>query len=315
MRYNKPPLSIDDQLTRLEHRGLAIPDKDKAKRYMLHIGYYRLSAYALPYEIDSSNHLRSHQFVADVSFDDIVDLYVFDRKLRLLVLEAIERIEVSVRSNWAHYLSMETNDPHAFLNRDNFNNHWDHQKQLSKVAKDISSSNEVFVTHYLRKYKDPYLPHIWAMAETLSIGGLSHWYKNTKYKSAVKAKVAQAVGIPAVELMDSILHCLTLLRNICAHHNRLWNRKMLMQLPNIKKLNHLIISEKIDDKKQNKYQEQPKREIYNYLVVIGHMMKSISPKTQWLQKVKALVTERSQVEQKAMGFPQHWQSNPYWQGA
>ncbi len=311
MKYDKPPLSIDDQIQRLKDRGLVVSDEERAKRYLTHIGYYRLSAYILPYEEQSSNNERTHKIQSDVSFDDIVDLYVFDRKLRVLVLEAIERIEVSVRSNWTHYLSIDSNSSHAFLCKKYFNNHWDYLEQLSKAAKDVKQSNEIFVKHYLNKYTDPYLPHIWAISETLSIGALSRWYKNTKCKN-IKSKVAKAVGIPSAELMDGILHCLTLLRNICAHHNRLWNRKMVTQLPHFKKLELTMLYDLIDDAGQDKQQKQLKRELYNYLIITGYMIKNISPKSSWLNRVKDLMNSRSLEQQQAMGFPPQWQQQSFW---
>jgi abortive infection bacteriophage resistance protein len=311
MIYDKPPLSIDEQITRLQDRGLMIHDKERAERYLIHIGYYRLSSYLLVFEESSQDGSRTHKFKPDTTFDDIIDLYVFDRKLRVLVMEAIERIEVSVRSNWTHYLSLQANNSHAHLDRKCFANHWDHQKQLSKVAYEIKNSKEIFVTHYLKKYSEPFSPHVWGISETLSIGALSHWYANTK-ELKIKTLVARAVGVPAVDVMEGILHSLTLIRNIGAHHNRLWNRRMVKQLPNIKKLRSVLVYEKVYDSKQEKYQNQLRREIYNYLIIMGHIMTRISPKTTWIERLKEHVETRNNQQQIAMGFPEDWQKNKFW---
>ena len=102
--FNKPPLSLADQLSLLISRGLTMSDPSDATHYLTHIGYYRLSGYALPFQIGGSGADR-HNFKPGVTFDDILDRYVFDRKLRLLVMDAIERIEISVRAALSNILA------------------------------------------------------------------------------------------------------------------------------------------------------------------------------------------------------------------
>lgn len=315
MKYNKTPLSIPDQVQRLKDRSLIIDDTIKAEHHLSNIGYYRLSAYWLPYELPTTNgsKSRNHQFKPNTHFDEILDLYIFDRKLRLLVIEAIERIEVAVRTQWANALSLATSNPHAYLDAGLFKDPWQHNKDISKIVRDIEASHETFVTHYTSTYSEPFLPPIWAVVETLTLGALSRWYASTKDNTA-RAKVSKALGMPTVEIMESVLHCLTLIRNICAHHARLWNRKMTMQLPNIKRLKNEIQTEGIADKKGN-IQQQPRREIYNYLIVMISMMKTINPTTTWVNRLAELIKTTSVAQQNAMGFPNGWQSKPIWQGA
>lgn len=314
MKYNKTPLSIPEQVQRLKDRKLIIGDSVKAERYLSNIGYYRLSAYWLPYELPATNgsKSRNHQFKPNTYFDEIVNLYIFDRKLRLLIMEAIERIEVAVRTQWANALSLATNNPHAYLDASLFKNPWQHHKDLSKIVRDIEASHETFVTHYTSTYDEPFLPPIWAVVETLTLGALSRWYASTKDNTA-RAKVSKALGMPTVEIMESVLHSLTLIRNICAHHARLWNRKMTMQLPKIKRLQNAIQTEEIIDKKGN-VQQQPRREIYNYLIVMISIMKTINPTTTWVKRLADLIKTTSIEQQNAMGFPIDWQSKPIWQG-
>lgn len=315
MKYNKTPLSIPDQVQRLKDRSLIIDDTIKAERYLSNIGYYRLSAYWLPYELPTTNgsKSRNHQFKPNTHFDEILDLYIFDRKLRLLVIEAIERIEVAVRTQWANALSLATSNPHAYLDASLFKDPWQHYKDISKIVRDIEASHETFVTHYTSTYSEPFLPPIWAVVETLTLGALSRWYASTKDNTA-RAKVSKALGMPTVEIMESVLHCLTLIRNICAHHARLWNRKMTMQLPNIKRLKNDIQTEDVTDKTGN-IQQQPRREIYNYLIVMISMMKTINPTTTWVNRLAELIKTTSVAQQNAMGFPTDWQSKPIWLGA
>ena len=110
VKYNKPPTTYEQQIQLLEQRGMLVPDKPSAQHYLSHINYYRLGAYWLPFEADHDN----HSFQKGTNFDQVLDLYVFDRELRLLVMDAIERIEVSIRTQWAYHFSHKYG-PHALL--------------------------------------------------------------------------------------------------------------------------------------------------------------------------------------------------------
>jgi hypothetical protein len=112
LTYNKPPLSLDDLVGRLADRGLDIPDPDRARRYLRHIGYYRLSPYTIPFQRGHPDHLLR----VGTAFDDVLDLYVFDRALRLLVMDALERVEVAVRAALTDHMSTTYADPHWYMN-------------------------------------------------------------------------------------------------------------------------------------------------------------------------------------------------------
>ncbi|WP_289172486.1 Abi family protein [uncultured Parasutterella sp.] len=104
-QFNKPHTTFSQQVDRLVQRGLIVKDIEKAKKQLEIIGYYRLSSYFFFLEEKNNDNSRSHKFKKDATFDDAIRLYVFDQKLRLLVMEAIERIEVALRSSWAHKMS------------------------------------------------------------------------------------------------------------------------------------------------------------------------------------------------------------------
>ena len=95
MQYNKPPIDIPSQIALLKSRGLAFRDKNKAAHYLSNISYYRLRAYTYPFQEDTEN---DHSFKEGIFFEDIIELYVFDRKLRILVFDAIEKIEIALRT-------------------------------------------------------------------------------------------------------------------------------------------------------------------------------------------------------------------------
>ncbi|PKO83383.1 MAG: hypothetical protein CVU17_08365 [Betaproteobacteria bacterium HGW-Betaproteobacteria-11] len=118
MKFTKPAIPLDDQIALLRSRGLTIADEGRARHYLRFVGYYRLAGYALPYQVNY-NADGSHRFLDGVSFEDILDLYVFDRKLRLAVMDAVERIEVAFRAQFSQGMS-ELHGPHWFMDAAHF---------------------------------------------------------------------------------------------------------------------------------------------------------------------------------------------------
>lgn len=313
MRYSKPALSISDQAQLLLDRGLICEDRQRLEHYLSNIGYYRLSAYLLPFEQASVNgDSRNHKLLPNTTFEQVLNLYVFDRKLRLLVMEAIERIEVAARTRWASAMALR-HGSHAHMNADLFKDPWQHACDIARVAKDLRDSNETFVVHYRNKYEAPYLPPIWAMVETMTLGGLSRWIASTN-DNQVKQEVAKMLGMPTIEILEQVLHALTPVRNICAHHARLWNRRFILLLPNIKRLRGQFITETIVTP-AGATQEPLTREIYNFLVVIQNLMLKMSPTTSWGERLAEHIELLTPGQQSAMGFPVDWKSRQPWAGA
>jgi abortive infection bacteriophage resistance protein len=134
MQFNKPATTLDDQIKLLECRGMVFGNKKAAKHYLSHINYYRIGAYWLHYEADHG----THSFKPDTRFEDVIALYVFDRKLRLLVMDAIERIEVSVRTHLAYEMA-HTYGPHAYLDKTLFKDK-NYDSCLEKLEEEINRS-------------------------------------------------------------------------------------------------------------------------------------------------------------------------------
>lgn len=302
LHYSKPPLSVSDQATLLLNRGLLCNNIQKLEEYLTTIGYYRLSAYWLPFELPSNNFTRNHQFRPNTDFDEILKLYFFDRRLRLLVIEAIERIEVALRSQWSGHLALESQNSHAYIDSSQFKCPSHHIRNLAKIDHDLERSKETFVQHYKSKYSTPHLPPIWAIVETMTLGSLSMWYENTE-STKVKSAVSRMFGLPGHDITSKVLHALTPVRNVCAHHCRLWNRKFPMLLPKIKRLNHSLVTQA--NQQQDHY-------LYNYLVVIIHLMNSISPNSSWRQRLIDELNTVTPVQHQAMGFPGNWASLQIW---
>ena len=296
-KYQKKPLSISEQADLLITRGLVCDNEERLKSYLSSIGYYRLSAYWYPYLDKNTN-----KFSPNTNFKTILSLYIFDRKLRLLVIEAIERIEVSLRAQWSRELSLQ-GGAHAYMNANLFKCSRIHEESFRKITNTLSKNKETFIQHYRETYDDPKLPPIWTIVEIMTFGELSHWFENTK-NNKIKKSIATAFNIPNNRLMKRIFVALTIVRNICTHHNRLWNRRFIEASPYIKMLNKNLVPDSSPNQ-QAKY-------LYNYLVVIEHLMRSISPNSQWKFRLIELLDTIGSNNHQQMGFPNDWRQRPAW---
>ena len=291
--FTKPATTFAQQVSLLQQRGMAIPDPARAEFYLQQLNYYRLGAYSLPFE---ANHV-THHFRAGTCFEDVVNLYTFDRELRLLVLDAIERIEVSVRTQWAYHLA-HLHCPHAHLDSALALkvNHW--QGNLHKLTEEVNRSDEVFIQHLRNTYSEA-LPPLWAVCEVMSLGLLSRWYNNLK-PMATRRVIAAHYGVDE-QALESWLRHLSLVRNTCAHHSRLWNRDFTITptRPRNKPAGLAV-------------QWQPQsRKLYNTLVILLYLMDKISPDHHWRQRLLDLITRHS-IAVAAMDFPAQWQALPIW---
>lgn len=215
--FGKVATSHADQVILLQQRGMIVDNQAEAELYLQHLNYYRLSAYWLPFEADHA----THTFRPGTRFTDVLNLYIFDRELRLLVLDAIERIEVSVRSQWAYQLA-HLHGPHAHLNSALARKPHFWRSNIDQLTEEVDRSEEAFIKHLKSTYSDR-LPPIWAACEVMSLGLLSRWYNNLKPMPTRRA-IAATYRIDE-KVLESWLRHLSLIRNTCAHHSRLWNRE------------------------------------------------------------------------------------------
>jgi abortive infection bacteriophage resistance protein len=271
MHFNKLPKTVDEQIQLLQSRGMEIDDLEQARHYLSHINYYRLAGYWIPFE---SNH-QTHQFKRGTNFNQVISLYDFDRELRLLVLDAIERIEVSFRTQFTYFMA-HNHGTHSYLDANLARNkkYWEYN--LKRLKDQINQSDELFIKHYQNKYSRPDLPPIWSVCEIMSFGTLSRWFRNLSPMPTRKA-ISAKYQIDN-KVLESIMHHLTSLRNICAHHSRLWNRKFTVTLKSPKKPQELVNNFNL-----NTSQDQERR-IYNTLVLLAWFSGIVSPASSWGKK-------------------------------
>ena len=219
-KYNKPPLTYQEQIDLLARRGLIIKDRDKAEQFLAGINYYRFSAYCIPFEESR------HKFRPNVYFEQVQKLYEFDRQLRFLIDEALEIIEIALRSRIAYYLSHQYG---AFVHEDasKFFQRFNHTEWIAKVHEEAERSQETFITHYKNTYEDfPKIP-LWIAVEIMSFGSLSKLFHNLMRRDQIT--VAKHFGFHS-NILASWLHTFVYIRNICAHHSRLWNRELAIAM-------------------------------------------------------------------------------------
>ncbi|HFD0507466.1 Abi family protein [Vibrio cholerae] len=337
--FTKTAKTLDEQIALLQERGLTIRDPERAKCYLEVISFFRLSSYMRPFQVPND---QTHQFKAGAEFKSVVELYAFDRELRLLIMDAVERVEVAVRATFNNHMGTkyQTEEPHSgshwYLNESLFKRDYNHKRMLSDVEscqsrdfsdlqKDIAKINrgnqsaeekasriekrvrERYPRFYHHNYQQPRLMPSWAMVEELTFGTISHIY-NGLAKDADRKAIAKRFDTPQ-DVFQSWLHTLNFVRNCCAHHSRLWNRELSIP-PKVPNGEHWQLPSRLEPSKV-----QPSRRIYMVLLMLAHLMRQISPDSQWHNKVKALVTVMyPSVPLAPMGFPDNWRSHIFWGG-
>lgn len=297
MRYTKPPVSFSDQIQKLKDRGLIIPDEAAALRYLSNISYYRLRAYTYPYQ-DNDN--PNHPFVGEVSMEDILALYTFDRKLRLLIFDAVEKIEIALRTQIIYQWAI-VHGSHWHLNQNLYKDGGKFVRHLASLQKEIDRSNETFIDHYKHKYSQPEEPPCWMSLEVTSIGLLSLLFKNLK-NSPEKKAVTHHFGLLSNEILENWMHNFCHIRNICAHHGRLWNRRIPIPITMPRKTKAaFIVNKSIYPYK-----------LYASLCAMVYIISIINRESTFKQQLLELVSNCPQGQLKEMGFPRDWKNENFW---
>lgn len=338
--FNKPAKNIEQQLELLKQRGLSVRQPERAMRFLEVVSFFRLSIYMRPFQIPDD---KEHRFKPSSEFKDIINLYAFDRELRLLVIDAIERVEVAVRASLNNHMSCKYQDnsdihsgSHWYLNRRLFKKEYDYQrliaelentqsKEATQLRRDIEKINrsnvadkvkqqrisqrtkENYPRFYQYNYQTPALMPGWAMTEEITLGSLSHLYQGL-VKDADRKAIARRLDVPH-EVLSSWLHTLTFVRNCCAHHSRLWNRELAVQ-PKIPRDELWELSKHLPNT-----QVQPQRRIYIVLLLLAHLMRQVSPDSQWHNKVTTFIFKHPEIPLFSMGFPKNWQAHTFWRDA
>lgn len=308
--YLKKPLTYQDQVQTWVYRGLQVPDQLRAQSYLSHISYYRLSAYCIPFRSVKD------KFNKNITFDDVLSLYMFDRELRLLILDAIERIEIGLRTQiiyqLAHKYGSHWHDNNGlfvspYVNKygftvDRFRNFQDF------LHKEYTSTDpEVFIKHYFDNYDTPATPPSWMALELVTIGGLSRLFSNL-VNDEDKKIISDNYKLPFF-VFESWFHAITHLRNLCAHHCRVWNREYRITPKLLLKPKYNWVDKSFDINNRT----------FFYLNVLKYFLNSINPNNTFKTKLENLFGKYPNVDIEYLGIPTDansnlidWKSQPLW---
>jgi len=296
--FRKPVLGVADQISMLEQRGMIIHDLAKAERCLRQIGFQRLSDYWRMFQyLDGSE--KDDHFRPGTTFDAVLERYVFDGRLRLLCMGAIETIEVAARASISSAMS-ESYGSHWFQTSANFSNEFDHKdfmrevKQSAGIAPLSLHKQTDAIRRYMRRYHQPPVPPSWVTIETFSLGCLSRAFAGLRNPN--KSTIAQRFEMPRKRL-QSWLHSLSFLRNLCAHHCRILNFDFgITPLVPESERRHVI---------------NPKR-FYSFAVAIQTLLTTINGDNRWRDDLKALFAEHPDIPLDLIGFPPDWEQMQIW---
>ena len=301
MLYNKKVTTITEQIEQLKKRGLSIANEEDAAYHLSNISYYRLAGYWWPMQSDKTNHV----FKPNSRFEDVISLYNFDRELRIILFDVIERIEISLRTKMIYHLSHEF-DFWWFQKTDIFLNTMELIKTLSVLEEEIERSKDIFLKEHKKKYKEDlrFPPSIKSL-EITSFGALSRLYGNLK--PSVKSKDAIAAEFNTVNhtYLPSWLQSIAQIRNICAHHGRLWNKNLPGRPALLSKPPALWL------KKVPLATEH--HTLYIHICCMKYLLDVADKNHYFTLRLSELLKKYPSVDLKALGFYTDWQSEPLWQ--
>lgn len=299
--HMKPWTSIADQIELLKSKGMIITDDALAAQALDRFGYYRLSGYWFSFrDKDASGAILNH-FAPDTHLKEIVDLYVFDKRLRLLALDALERIELAIQVDVASILGRHDPAAHTmteFLNQKYVQN--GQAARWSSKYEDLKrrSNRRAFVRHNLETYGE--LP-IWVAIEIFDFGALSHLFKMMQRPD--RDRIAAKYGLSGGNVLEQWLKSLTYMRNIAAHHERLWNN-------NVK--DHAAVPAQFSQIRQtNQYRS------FRYFCIMQFFLEQICPRSQWRDRVRTHLLsfptpDNGKVSLTDMGVVEGWENWPMW---
>lgn len=304
---NKTPYSIADQIALLKKRGMLFNDEQSAHHFLANISYYRLKGYWW----DMQDDVTLHTFKSNTYFEDIIDRYNFDRRLRLILFDAIERIEIALRTKMIYHLSiaygglwyLDSNlfegtklpsDPSVTI----------HQNTISELNKEFYRSQEIFIKDQRKRFPNQNADS-WKILEVASMGTLSKLYKNLKHQLPEKATIALEMGLNLHSELSSWLESITYVRNIIAHHSRLWSRNMV-KIP-IETLNNPK-SKWLMDALLPVQRKKP----FLIITAMLYLCNEVTPNHHIKSKILELFENNPQMPIYKLGFLNNWEEHPIW---
>lgn len=291
--YTEKPLTFNEQIELLRQRGLKFVDEGKAYHALSHISYFRLKSYLTPFTCNKEQWV----FKPNATFESAYRLYKFDCKLRKLMASELEKIEVSIRTQMAYRFAKDAG-VFWFSESTNFTNPEKHSALLASIKAELTRSDDDQILRFRKEY-DNDMPPAWMTMEVSSFGTLSMLYHNFK-PGYTKREVAKFYGI-SDSVFESWLHSIVYVRNICAHHSRLWNRTLRIRPLYPKKTAMPFLTTSTANNR-----------VYYILSIIRYLLQTVNPSSSFSAQLKQLFREFPEVDLYAMGFPKYWEEEILW---
>lgn len=284
--------SIEEQLAILRSRGLAIDDDEKAKKFLLHNNYYRISGYSLTLR-------KNNVFSKNANFQNIMDIYSFDYELRHILLKYIEIIEVTFKSIFT-YEHTKKYGPTGYLDSTLFIDQVRHREILAKaeLQKKMRLPHEAYLKHFVGDLKQN-VP-FWAYVDLLTIADISFLYSISERQ--IKKSVALHFGLSVSKsdhILGSFMHSMTIIRNLCAHGSRLYNR-LFEQKPSLNKKELNLLHRKSDGTVDNAH-------LYGFIFIMRRLLQA-DDFSSMKQEIETLTMKYPFVRMSYYGFRNDWKN-------
>ncbi|GHT00740.1 CAAX amino protease [Bacteroidia bacterium] len=298
MAINKDSRTIAEQIALLKSRGMLMKDEQTAAFYLNHISYFRLKGYWWDMQTDRVNHI----FAPNFYFEDVIERYNFDRQLRLILFDAIEFIEIALRTKLIYHLS-QAYDGLWYLNDNLVIDKTKHQDCITDLQNEFARSGEGFAKEFRQKYPTDN-PDVWILFEVATFGTLSKIYSNLKPQIPQKSLITHEFGLNSINDLSSWLAAISYLRNVIAHHSRVFGRDILKRpvLP---------------QKPRNQWLQfgvTPIQEKKPFVVIstMVYLCNAINPNNGIKNKLLALFNSNPNFPIYKLGFFNNWQQEPLW---
>jgi abortive infection bacteriophage resistance protein len=303
---NQKPRSIDDQVKILRYRGMEFRDEEQAKSYLQRISYFRLKYYWIDMIDEEVDDFKEGSF-----FETVIERYEFDRELRQVLFKAVEMLEIGLRTKIITSISIATNSGLWYLNANLFENTNYHEDFVLDLKYEFGRSTEPFARNYIRDHNDwndvsmeGDNPDAWMILETATFGTLSKMYKNLKAQSPLQASIANSFGLYSTRDFSSWLESISVLRNIIAHHSRLWYRIFSKKPVNVSRHRDKWFVQSMT--------ENQRKRAFGVISCLLYLCNAIVPNNTIKEDIKTLFDKYPNIPVYMLGFSRDWNDSPLW---
>ena len=304
---NQRPRTIQEQLTRLKDKGMVFYDESVAMTYLARISYFRLKYYWVDM-IDAN----SGRFVDGASFNVVIDRYEFDKKLRNILFDAVEVLEVGLRTKFITIFSLATNTGLWYLDGSLFDNQQFHTNLVLDMKHEFARNSDPFVRQYIADHSNwdkaslgGDNPDAWMIFETATFGTLSKMYKNLRNQSPLKSKIANEFGLYSARELSSWLESISVLRNVIAHHSRIWYKIFSKKPTNINRHRDAWMLSEMT--------EHQRKRAFGVISCLLYLCNAIKPENTIKEDIENLFNLYPNVPVFMIGFTSGWNRNPLWE--